>query len=243
MKQLYNNPLFQRVAGETLRPGGLTLTQRLFAAARLPAGSLILDLGCGMGGSARHLAERQGLRVAGLDRAWKHLLHARNQDRGALYIQAEMHSLPLRQGIFDAVLCECVLSVSPVMQELLGSVSSLLKPGGRLLLTDLYWRGNGRHASGLPGSAGCLTGAASRDALEHGLADAGLEMDVFEDHSRLLAELAARLVFAGADIREFLGRQDAGPTRPTRPTGSDRDGGCRPGPGYCLVMATRRKRV
>lgn len=233
MNQLHSHPLFQGVAGDTLRPGGLKLTKRLFAAARMPVGSLVLDLGCGLGGSARYLTECWGLRVAGLDREREHLLYGRTRDAAALHIQAEMHKLPLRPGTFDAVLCECVLTLSPKPRSLLQHIGMLLRPKGRLLLTDIYRRGDGRSDAAPFGASGCLAGAASRTVLESGLVGAGLTLDVFEDHSRLLTELGARLIFAGMDIQDFLGLRRAGAAR------SGTHACYKARPGYCLVMATK----
>ena len=45
-----------------LRPGGLELTDRIVALARLPRGARVLDVGCGSGATVAHLADRHGLR-------------------------------------------------------------------------------------------------------------------------------------------------------------------------------------
>ena len=70
MSQLYTRPEFRRIAGEHWRPGGTEITDRLLVLGRHwydagPEGR-ILDVGCGPGGSVRHLRQ-QGRQVWGLD--------------------------------------------------------------------------------------------------------------------------------------------------------------------------------
>ncbi len=51
------------------RPGGMKLTDRTLAAATLPPGAAVLDVGCGAGATAAHLVDKHGLRLTGLDAA------------------------------------------------------------------------------------------------------------------------------------------------------------------------------
>lgn len=226
-RPLHQCPGFRAVAGEALRPGGLKLTDRLLDLAALPRGSRLLDLGCGPGLSARHAAAQWGLRVTGLDTNHADLVRSRARNASSAYIQADLNHPPLRPGTFDAVLCECVLTLQPDPERILSRLAALLKPEGLLLLTDLYLREPGSPRLGRSGPGDCLEGAVCRDVMERRLAGAGFTVTLFEDHSRLLAELTARLIFAGMDPRGGLGA-----TAGTRPE-------ARPGgkPGYCLILA------
>ncbi len=217
---LYRNPLFRSVAGETLRPGGIALTDRLMAHAALKPGASVLDLGCGLGVSAKRLHTHWRMRVTALDLCLEDLLAAQHGVENPLFVCADMHQPPLRPRIFHAVLCECVLSLSFDPARLLKTAAFLLKPGGQLLCSDLYLRTNrtsceprfAEHAS-------CLDQAATRPDLVQLIRDSGFTVTVFEDHSRLLAELAAKMVFAGL-----------------------KPGLCAPPrPGYCLIVAKRTK--
>ena len=46
------------VTGDTLRPGGLALTDRALDLCRFASGAALLDVGCGLGATVAHLAER-----------------------------------------------------------------------------------------------------------------------------------------------------------------------------------------
>lgn len=69
----------------------------------------------------------------------------------------------------------------------------------------------------------CRAGAVPRADMETMLRRAGFTVLAFEDHSRLLAELAGRLLFAGADPAELFGCGGGGGGRP----------------GYALLLARR----
>ncbi|KUG29647.1 hypothetical protein ASZ90_000450 [hydrocarbon metagenome] len=108
-------------------------------------------------------------------------------------------------GCLDGVVFECVLSALPGMAEALVEVRRVLVPGGRLLVTDLYRRDG---AAGEPCADGsCAAGARTREAILDELFRAGLVPVLFEDHSRFLAELTGKLLFAGfsaADVGTAL---------------------------------------
>lgn len=104
------------------------------------AGKKVLDLGCGTGRYAIHLA-RSGATVTGVDFSDEMLAIARNNAAGLdiTFANAEVHAVPLHDE-FDLVLCSLVLShvadLRPVMQEM----ARLTRPGGRILITDLNTR-------------------------------------------------------------------------------------------------------
>ena len=223
MPPLFARANFRQVAGETLRPGGLALTKRALALAKLPTAALVADLGCGRGATARLLAQA-GHRVLALDSNPELLDAARGP--GVCPLLARAEAVPLADACLDAVFCECVLSVTGAAKNVLAQAARMLKPDGVLLLSDLYLRDeNGLRGEGDPalGAGDCLSGALPERWLLNALQAAGFCVQRFEDHSRLLTELAARLVFAGIPRAE-LGF------------------GCGPGarPGYFLCLASKR---
>ncbi|MFZ5915657.1 MAG: class I SAM-dependent methyltransferase [Chloroflexota bacterium] len=70
-------------------------------ASRLPAGALILDVGCGVGRDVQHLSEL-GFAALGIDLSTGMLAEARRRVK-ATFIQADMRRLPFASGCFDAL--------------------------------------------------------------------------------------------------------------------------------------------
>jgi len=200
---LFARKAFQNVAGETLRPGGLALTMRALDMSALPGAALVLDIGCGRGATARLLAAR-GHQVLALDASEHNVSQTRAHSVFPLLARAE--ALPLAARSVDAVFCECVLSVTGQTQAVLAESARVLRPGGLLVLSDLYLRETGEADSGsvqTSAAGDCVSGALPFAALQSQLSHAGFSVQHFEDHSRLLAELAGRLIFAGMSASEL----------------------------------------
>lgn len=211
MSQLYARPEFRRIAGEHWRPGGTEITDRLLALGRRwhdagPHGH-ILDVGCGPGGSVRHL-RRQGQQAWGLDMVPRPQWRTEAPDGAAAlpYLVADACTgLPVRDGALDVILCECVLSVLPDAATFLRDARRALRPGGLLACSDLYWRAGGAAPAVARQPAGCAAGARSRAAWTALCAEAGFTLRHFEDASPALARLAAALVWYGdkQSLREW----------------------------------------
>lgn len=209
MKPLWEQEDFQRVAGEIWRPGGPALTRRaLELAARqcgLVPGARLLDLGCGPGASLE-LLSGLGYRPLGLDRrahaAWAKRAAGAERIPAVIFLQGDAACPPLADNSVDGVLSECVLSLLPDPLDALRGCRRALRSGGALLLSDLFRHGDmpkEGDASLIPPESGCLAGARSRAVWESLLDRAGFVLRCFEDHSRALVELAARLLWYGAD--------------------------------------------
>ncbi len=226
---LHETTELRQAAGETLRPGGLELTRRAVAICGLAPGARVLDLGCGLGASAAFLAGL-GLTALGLDHAAANLSEARRLHPGLALVQAEAQNPPLAPASLEAVFCECVLSLCPRPEAVLAACRRLLRPGGWLVLSDLYLRRPelAPASSGGPGG-GCLAGARGKGEVLEQVSGAGLELTLWEDHSRLLHQLAARLVFACGSLAGLwawlgLGQGCGADPRPAKP-------------GYFLLLA------
>lgn len=168
----------------TLRPGGIRLTDRALEVCRFAPGARLLDVGCGPGATVEHLASL-GFAVSGVDPSLK--LLAQGRARTGLPLTAgRAEALPFGAETADGVFCECVLSVVEEPLRALAEMRRVLAPGGYLVLSDLYDRGGGSTSG---------TGAVSQRETERRLIAAGFEPVLMEDHTRLLQELAARLIF------------------------------------------------
>lgn len=206
MKPLYERPAFRRAVEDCLRPGGPDMTRYGLAHCGFVPGQRVMDVGCGPGVTLG-LLEESGLEAVGVDRSSAMLREAAR--RGGLRLAAgTIQRLPVRAACVDGVVCECVLSLSPSMREGLAEIRRVLRPGGRLLLTDIVAR-----EEGASGGEGCAAGAVSPEEVMGHLKDQRFRIIRAEDHSRLLAELAGRLLFQGvarSDLLAWMGRPCGG---------------------------------
>jgi len=168
-------------------------------------------------GETLRLMLGRGLDAVGLD-------HERHAPEALPVVEGDACDPPFEDASFDGVVCECVLSLLPSPAKALAAFRRILKPEGRLLLSDLYLpEGGGSSGPARPAPPSCLDGAMSREKTEACLAGAGFRTLVFEDHPEALKELAARLIWYGG-----ISLRDACPAA----GGSGR-------PGYGLWIAAR----
>jgi SAM-dependent methyltransferase len=123
--------------------GGVASVDRLAELCHISEGSSVLEVGCGTGGNACHLAERYGCRVHGVDIA-EHMVTAaqkRAADRGLAgrvsFAVGDAYHLDFPGGEFDAVVTVFVsqfLDAARAFPEFL----RVLKPGGCLGVNELY---------------------------------------------------------------------------------------------------------
>jgi SAM-dependent methyltransferase len=203
---VYENPALRGALGDVLRPGGLALTDEALMACGLPPAARVLDVGCGAGATVTHLRDHHGLAAVGIDASTRLLAAGRSQGRALPLALARGERLPIGAGALDAVLAECSLSVMADVDAALAEFRRVLKPGGRLVLADLYTRvpdAPPRPQERPPIS--CLRGALSRTQLEGKLAEHGFNLMTWQDRSAALKVLAARLILAGISPVQFWG--------------------------------------
>ena len=219
-------------AGAPLRPGGEELTRRALNCAGFRVGERVLDLGCGVGVATRLLHARGCLAFA-LDRAHGRLVQARRYEPGLLPVAADGRQLPFANDSLDGIISECAFSLIGYSADLLSECRRVLRPGGRLALTDLYARADAAPdvATNAP-LAGCLGGMTTRDAIFAALSAAGLGVETWQDHTPRLKSFVAQLMFSGQGAElPFFGDDPAGAAalRARRP-------------GYFLLIAAKPER-
>jgi ubiquinone/menaquinone biosynthesis C-methylase UbiE len=193
----------RQAMGETLRPGGLILTERALDFCALPLGAWVLDVGCGTGATVQYL-QNCGYRAGGVDLSALLLQAGRQRSSALSFIQADGAHLPLAKGQADAILAECSLSVFGEADVALAEFCRLLRRGGYLVMSDLYARNPAGLAAlqALP-LASCLSGAMSQMDWVARLAASGFDLMVWEDHSELLRRLAGQLVMTHGSLAGF----------------------------------------
>jgi len=201
---LYEQPVFRQITGPALRPGGLLATKRLAACGRMPAGGTVLDIGCGCGETVQYLRSDHRLSASGIDRSVPLLQEGLQRHHDLPVLCAEAEALPFASRSFDAVFCECVLSIVENVESALLECGRVLKDAGLLLVSDLYARGPQAGLEALDWSGDCcLRGTACRHQIEQRINAAGFSILLWEDHSRLLKELAARIVWQHGSLLSF----------------------------------------
>lgn len=104
----------------------------------VPTGGTVLDLGCGTGDLARHLAV-SGLLVAGCDIAPEMLARAAAAGGGSsvgwLRLDPGWQTLPLRPASVNAIVAASVLEYVARPQGVLNECARVLRPGGVVLCT------------------------------------------------------------------------------------------------------------
>jgi SAM-dependent methyltransferase len=152
------------------------------ALAELRPGMTVLDLGSGGGIdvllSARRVAP--GGRAYGLDMTPEMVeLARRNQAESGVenaeFLLGSIEAIPLPDASVDVIISNCVVNLSPDKPQVLGEAFRVLRPGGRLAISDIVLTTSLPPVlAGLVGLwTGCVAGALVKADLEGQLAAAG----------------------------------------------------------------------
>jgi arsenite methyltransferase len=176
------------------------------ALATLSAGEVVLDLGSGGGIDVLLSARRVGPsgKVYGLDMTDEMLALARdNQRKSGLqnveFLKGQIEDIPLPADAVDVIISNCVINLSADKDRVLAEAFRVLKPGGRLAVSDVVVRGEIPPAirRSVELWVGCLSGALDESVYIDALRRAGF-VDVSIEPTR---------VYRAEDAREFLNTQ------------------------------------
>jgi arsenite methyltransferase len=184
--------------------------------ADLRPGQVVLDLGSGGGIdvllSARRVAPSG--KAYGLDMTPEMLEVARRnqaeaQVANAEFLEGTMEEVPLPDGSIDVIISNCVVNLSPDKPAVFHEAFRLLKPGGRLAISDIVLRralpDSVQRAMGL--WTGCVAGALLAGDYKEQLAKAGFDkIDIEPTHVFDRGDIVrmAGLQLASGDVPETL---------------------------------------
>jgi SAM-dependent methyltransferase len=171
------------------------------AFASLKPGETVVDLGCGGGLDVFLAAKRVGPagRAIGIDMTPEMLDLARRNAAKAdggkpltnvAFHQASIDRLPLPDASVDCVISNCVINLAPDKQAVFCEIARVLKPGGRLAVSDIALKKPlpAEVANSLMAYVGCVAGAIPIEEYRSRLRDAGFaQVDVIDTGSDLNA--------------------------------------------------------
>ena len=154
------------------------------ATAHLRPGEVVVDLGSG-GGLDVFLAARmvgpQG-RATGIDMTPAMVERARANAAAGGYTNVEFYqstidSIPLPDSSVDCVISNCVLNLAPDKAAVFREIARVLKPDGRLAVSDIALKGDLPEAiaTSMAAYVGCIAGAIRIEDYRAGLLAAGFE--------------------------------------------------------------------
>jgi SAM-dependent methyltransferase len=173
------------------------------ALAQLMPGETVLDLGSGGGIDVLLSARRVGPtgKAYGLDMTDEMLALANENKRKAgagnvEFLKGEIEKIPLPDNTVDVIISNCVINLSADKDRVLREAFRVLKPGGRLAVSDVVTRGE--IAPEVRQSVllwvGCIAGALDEKEYRGKLATAGFEQ----------VEIEPTRIYRVEDAREFL---------------------------------------
>jgi ubiquinone/menaquinone biosynthesis C-methylase UbiE len=122
------------------------------------------------------------------------------------FLKGEIEDIPLPDGSVDVIISNCVINLSADKDRVLGEAFRVLRPGGRLAVSDVVVRGE------IPAAIrrsvelwiGCVAGALEEEEYRAKLAKAGFEaIDVEPTRVYRMADAGAFLAGAGFDVEKI----------------------------------------
>ncbi|WP_327311945.1 class I SAM-dependent methyltransferase [Streptomyces sp. NBC_01235] len=201
----YSSDVVALLLGDSYHPGGTALTRHLADCLALGENHRMLDVASGRGTTALLLAGTYGVQVGGLDYSPANTALAQGAAQAAglaeraEFTTGDAEQLPYPDGFFDALVCECALCTFPDKAQAAAEFARVLKPGGRLGITDVTI--DPAHLpselTGLSARIACIADARPLEEYSQILAAAGLRTRRTEHHDqamlRMINQIEARL--------------------------------------------------
>jgi SAM-dependent methyltransferase len=170
------------------------------ALASLKQGEIVLDLGAGAGFDCFLAANQVGKagKVIGVDMTAEMIDKARENARKGSYENVEfrlgeIENLPVADNHADIIISNCVINLSPDKKRVFQEAFRVLKPGGRLMVSDIVLLKElpEEIKNSVAAYIGCLAGAVSKKDYLGAIQEAGFQATKVIDEVAFPAELVA----------------------------------------------------
>src|SRR5215469_4669646 len=188
------------------------------ALAQLNPGEVVLDLGSGGGIDVLLSARRVGLtgKAYGLDMTDEMLALANENKRKAgaenvEFLKGEIENIPLPDNSVEVIISNCVINLSAHKDRVFREAFRVLKPGGRLAVSDVVTRGEIKleFRKNVLLWIGCVAGALEESDYRHKLSAAGFEQINIEPTRVYRAQDACEFFSSqNIDVEEFAADLD-----------------------------------
>ncbi len=197
----YEGDWVRLLLGDSFHPGGPMLTRRLADAMALSPGERVIDVASGTGSTAVLLAREFGVTVEGFDLSERSIQagQRRAEEEGigevVRFRVGDAERLPAADDSFDAAVCECSLCLFPDKKTAIGELARVLRPGGRVGITDVVAAPEKlpEELRGFAARLACVADARPLVGYTALLRDAGLRVTNAETHDRALEDLIDRV--------------------------------------------------
>lgn len=181
--------------------------------AGIQPGNSVLDLGSGAGNDcfvARALVGESGY-VAGIDFTEAMIEKARENARklgfaNVDFIQGDIENIPVRFGVVDVVISNCVLNLVPDKPKAFSEIFRVLKQGGHFCISDVVLQGE--LPKGLKDDAtmyaGCVSGALPKEEYLSIIEEAGfVNLDVKKEKKIDIPDDLLSQYMSAEDLEKF----------------------------------------
>lgn len=201
---VYESKHMSCVLGDTLRPGGLELTDKGVDFCKFEKDSRILDVGCGRGNTVEYLKERYSFDSYGIDPSKVLLEEGKIRNPELNIFEGIGEKIPFDDDYMDGIFAECTLSLMEDLPAALNETHRVLKNNGYFVITDVYAK-NPEYLELLNKFSfnSCLRGLHDIEKLKSALESIGFKVMLLEDYTHLLRELMVKIIFKYGSMNVF----------------------------------------
>ncbi len=197
----YSSDAVALLLGPSYHPGGLRLTRRLLDTVAVRPDERLVDVASGIGTTSLLAVTEYQAYVDGVDLSAANVTlangaaHAAGVADRAQFHHGDAEALPLPDGVYDAVVCECALCTFPDKVTAASEMARMLRPGGRVGITDVTADPDRLppELTGVAAWVACIADARPVEDYRAILASAGLRITTTERHTAALEQMVRQI--------------------------------------------------